>query len=91
MQASSKRISLVWIVLMTITCVSTWGMSKEGIPPAVATVAIFLLAAWKIRLVLAHFMELRNAPQRWRLLFEAWVILVTAAISGIYLQTAGSL
>lgn len=91
MQTSSKRISLVWIILMTITCVSTWGMSKEGISPAIATVAIFLLAAWKTRLVLGHFMELRNAPQRWRLLFEAWVILVTAAITGIYLQTAGTL
>ena len=75
---------------MTITCVSTWGVSREGVAPAIATVAIFLLAAWKTRLVLAHFMELRNAPQRWRLLFEAWVILVTAAIAGIYLQTAGT-
>ena len=90
MQSSSKRITLVWIVLMTITCISTWGVSRDGIPFAIATVAIFLLAALKTRLVLSHFMELRNAPQRWRLLFEAWVILVTAAIAGIYLQTAGT-
>ena len=90
MQSSSKRITLVWIVLMTITCISTWGVSRDGIPLAIATVAIFLLAALKTRLVLSHFMELRNAPQRWRLLFEAWVILVTAAIAGIYLQTAGT-
>jgi heme/copper-type cytochrome/quinol oxidase subunit 4 len=85
-----KRISQVWIVLMAITCVSTWGMSKEAILPAAATTAIFLLAALKARLVLMHFMELRNAPPQWRLLFEAWVIVITAAITGIYLQTAGT-
>lgn len=90
MEHSSKRITLVWIGLMLITCVSTWGISKNAIPPAVATVAIVLLAAFKTRLVLAHFMELRAAPQAWRLLFEAWVILVAAAIAGIYLRTAGA-
>lgn len=84
-----KRVSLVWIALMAITCVSTWGMSKEAILPAVATAAIFLLAALKARLVLMHFMELRSAPAQWRLLFEAWVIVITAAITGIYLQTSG--
>ncbi|MDB5978188.1 MAG: hypothetical protein JWR07_4948 [Nevskia sp.] len=86
MQHSVKRITLAWIVLMTITCVSTWGMSIPAIVPDAATVGIFLLAAMKARLVLCHFMELRHAPPRWRLLFEAWVILVTAAIAGIYLQ-----
>ena len=85
-----QRISLVWIVLMTVTCVSTWGMSRDAFLPAAATVTIFLIAALKARLVLGHFMELRHAPRGWRLLFEAWVILITAAITGIYLQAPGS-
>jgi len=85
-----KRITLVWLFLMAVTCVSTWGMSRDAILPATATVAIFLIAALKARLVLAHFMELRQAPTRWRLLFEAWVILVTAAITGIYLGAPGA-
>ena len=72
--------TLVWLFLMLATCVTTWGLSKDQFSASVATLAIILIAAIKIRLVLLHFMELRHAPLPWRLLMEAWVLLVTGAI-----------
>jgi heme/copper-type cytochrome/quinol oxidase subunit 4 len=82
-----KPVSLVWLVLMLATCVTTWGLSKDAFSPGVAVVTIFLIAAFKVRLVLRHFMELRHAPLAWRLVFEAWVVISTAAVLGIYLQS----
>lgn len=82
-----KPASLVWLLLMMATCITTWGLSKDGVSPIVGTVAIFLIAAFKVRLVLLHFMELRHAPLPLRLLFEAWALVATAAILGVYLQT----
>ena len=82
-----KPASLVWLFLMTATCITTWGLSKDQFTASVATLAIILIAAIKIRLVLLHFMELRHAPLPWRLLMEAWVLLVTGAIAGFYLHS----
>ena len=79
--------TMVWLFLMAATIATTWWLSKDGFSPLVGTVAIFAIAAFKVRLVLLHFMELKSAPLPWRLIFEAWVLLATAAIIGIYLST----
>lgn len=84
----TKPATLVWLFLMAATCVTTWGLSKDQFTASVATLSIILIAAIKIRLVLLHFMELRHAPLPWRLLLEAWVLVVTGAIAGFYLHTA---
>lgn len=77
----------IWLILMVATCATTWWLSKDSVSAEVGTVAIVLIAAFKIRFVLLHFMELRHAPTPWRLIFEAWVLIATAAILGFYLQT----
>lgn len=77
----------VWLFLMLATIATTWWLSKDSVAPVIGTVAIVAIAAFKVRLVLLHFMELRGAPRPWRLIFEAWVLIVTAAIVGIYLAT----
>jgi hypothetical protein len=87
MTVPRKPASLAWMVLMLATCITTWGLSTDAFLPTVATLGTFLIAAFKARLVLLHFMELRHAPLPWRLLMEAWVVATTAAILGIYLQT----
>lgn len=76
--------SRVWLVLMLATLITTWGLSKDGFSPAIATPAIFLIAAFKVRLVLLHFMELRHAPLLLRLAFEVWLAVVTAAVIALY-------
>ena len=79
--------SLVWLVLMLATCITTWWLPKGTAATAATTVLILLIAAIKIRLVLMHFMELRHAPIRWRLLFEAWVVVVTIVLVSLYLTS----
>lgn len=91
MELLRRPVTLVWLVLMLATVATTWWLSKDWFSPLVGTVAIFLIAAFKVRLVLLYFMELRHAPLPWRLLFEAWVLVATAAVLGIYLQTLAQL
>lgn len=83
-----KPVSIVWIVLTVLTCTSTWMLSKDAFSPMASTVGIFLIAAFKVRLVMLHFMELRDAPTVPRLLFETWILAATALILGLYLATA---
>lgn len=83
----SRTATRVWLLLMLATVVTTWVLSKDAIAARIGTIAIFVIAAYKVRLVLLHFMELRTAPLPLRLVFEAWVLVVTAAVIGIYLQT----
>lgn len=75
----------VWLLLMAATILTTWILTKDGLPARMATVAIVVIAAIKVRLVLLHFMELRHAPLPLRLVFEAWTLAVTGAIVALYL------
>ena len=77
----------VWLVLMLATVVTTWVLSKDVVAVRVGTVAIIAIAAYKVRLVLLHFMELRHAPVPLRVVFETWVLVVATAMIGLYLAT----
>ena len=85
METLRKPATAIWAVLMLATCASTWWLSKDLVLPTVATAAIIIIAAVKIRLVLMHFMELRTAPLPWRLVFEIWLAAITCLIVGLYL------
>lgn len=78
--------SVVWMVLMVATIVTTWGLAKDNFDPKWSTAAIFVIAAIKVRMVLLHFMELKHAPTPLRLVFEAWVAVVTLGVVGVYLM-----
>jgi heme/copper-type cytochrome/quinol oxidase subunit 4 len=82
-----ERVTMVWLGLMVLTCVTTWGLSKDLFSPAVAVVGIFIIAAVKVRYVILDFMELRNAPIPVRVAFEAWPVVVAATILGFWLVT----
>ncbi len=77
--------SLVWLVLMLATCATTWWLSKDGVSAVVGTIAILLIAMIKIRLVVMHFMEVRHAPRKWRLIYEVWLAVVTTVLIAVYL------
>ncbi len=79
---------MVWMALMLATIATTWWLSKDIVAARVATVVTFLIAAFKVRMVLLYFMELKHAPSIVRWIFEAWVLVATGAVIGIYLQTA---
>lgn len=82
-----KPVSVVWVVLMVLTCASTWMLSKDAFAPTVATVGIFCIAAFKVRLVMLHFMELKNAPIMLKIVFESWILAATVVILGFYVAT----
>jgi len=80
-----KPVSIVWAALMLATCASTWLLSKNSVTPEVATVAIMLIAAVKVRLVMRRFREVRRAPLALRFICDGWLLAVTALITTVYL------
>ena len=85
MELIRKPVSIVWAALMLATCASTWLLSKNSVTPEVATVAIMVVAAVKVRLVIWRFMEVRRAPLALRLVCNGWLLAVTALIMTVYL------
>lgn len=85
MELLRQPVSIVWAALMLATCASTWLLSKNSVTPEVATVAIVLVAAVKVRLVIGYFMEVRRAPLSLRLVCDVWLLAVTALIVTVYL------
>jgi len=84
MRLMRERATMVWLGLMTATCVSTWGLSRDALRPSVAMVGIFLLAAVKVHYVMLDFMELRGAPVPARLFFQLWIVAVIGLILGFW-------
>lgn len=87
MSVVRERVTWVWLGMIALTCVTTWGLSKELLSPAVAVAGLFVIAAVKVRYVVLDFMELRNAPVQVRVFFEAWPFVVCAVILGFWFAT----
>jgi Prokaryotic Cytochrome C oxidase subunit IV len=85
MDRHEKRLALWWLVLVTLTVVSL-----EGAPAlsnkALFTVALFIIAFIKVRIVVREFMEVRGAPLALRMVLDLWGVAVCAAL--IYLVAA---
>jgi heme/copper-type cytochrome/quinol oxidase subunit 4 len=80
-----KPVTIVWAALMLATVATTWLLSGNSVTPAVATVAIMVIAAVKVRLVMSHFMEVRRAPLALRFVCDGWLLAVTTLILTVYL------
>ena len=87
MSVLRERVTVVWLGLMVLTCVTTWGLSKDLFIPAVGVVGIFSIAAIKVSYVMLDFMELRYAPIAVRSAFQAWPVIVAAMILGFWFAT----
>ncbi len=80
MSTLHQRVTKVWLALVVLTALTTWGLSKDLFSPAAAVIGIFLIAAMKVRFVMLDFMELRHAPVRVRVAFQGWIVVVVALI-----------
>jgi heme/copper-type cytochrome/quinol oxidase subunit 4 len=87
MSVLRERVTMVWLGLMMLTCVTTWGLSKDLFTPTVGVVGIFVIAAVKVTYVMLDFMELRDAPIPVRVAFQAWPLIVAAMILGFWFAT----
>ena len=80
-----EPVTVVWSALMLATITSTWLLSNNSVTPEVATVAIVLIAALKMRFVIRHFMEVRRAPLVLQFVCDGWLLAVTTLILTVYL------
>ena len=83
--ATSRRVTMVWLVLLAFTCGSSLVGAEMGAGSASATAIIIALALFKVRLIGIHFMEVRVAPAPLRLLFEGYVLVVYATLTALTL------
>ena len=77
-----------WGALVMATLV-VFALIENDAPARLATVAIVLIAGFKVRLVFLHFMELARGAMPWRMVAEIWVLAVTALILSAYLLAPG--
>jgi len=87
MSVLRERVTWVWLGLMVLTCVTTWGLSKNLFDPTVAVVGVFMIAGVKVSYVMLDFMELRHAPLPARAAFQVWPALVVVMILVFWFAT----
>jgi hypothetical protein len=79
---ASRRITLVWILLLALTFGSfTIGIEQGSGFAAQAALIIIGIALFKVRLIGLHFMDLRTAIVPLRMMFEGYVIAVFTALA----------
>ncbi len=71
----------IWVglILVGLTLISVYVHDSEVGGSAWLLPLLFLVAGIKARIVILHFMDIRNAEKSWRIAFEAWVIVTTVA------------
>jgi heme/copper-type cytochrome/quinol oxidase subunit 4 len=72
-----------WTILV-IAALASWLLTERNQAVCIGTSLVMLIAAFKVRLVIAHFMELRFKPRPWRIVFELWTLAITTIILGGY-------
>ncbi len=82
----SLTVTRAWLALVLATLV-VFALIENDAPARIATIAIVLIAAFKVRLVFLYFMELASGAMPWRLVAEVWVAVVACLILGAYLLT----
>ncbi|WP_221793812.1 cytochrome C oxidase subunit IV family protein [Aquisediminimonas sediminicola] len=73
----------VWALLVAVTLIS-WVLTEDSDAVRFGATAVILIAAFKINMVIGHFMELQWTPRPFRIVLSLWLILVTTIIIGCY-------
>jgi hypothetical protein len=73
----------VWAILVAASLLS-WFLKGDAVSARVGATAVILIAAFKINLVVSHFMELKWQPRPFRFIVTGWLALVTLIIIGGY-------
>lgn len=87
--------TIVWLILAGVTVFSWWlgtdhGTGTEVRPHVDISTGVILLSLVKVRLILFHFMEVREAPWPLKRICDAWIVVVGLVLIGLYrLATPG--
>ncbi|MDB5713958.1 MAG: hypothetical protein JWO15_1355 [Sphingomonadales bacterium] len=84
MALSERRLTLIWSVLAIATLASFGTANLKG-AGGFGFALIMLVAAFKARLIVSNFMELKVAPRPWRLAFDCLIGVSAALIIGLHL------
>lgn len=74
--------AIIWALLVIATLFSFEAVSFASLHQHALTIAM-IFACLKAHLIAQYFMELRDAPKPWAILFNALFIVATLAIAGI--------
>lgn len=83
-----SRVTAVWALLIIATTLS-WqlGHGAGFDDTRQAGAAILVVTFIKVRLVMRDFMEIRHAPRWMKLIGDAWIVLITVLLVGLFLKT----
>ncbi len=73
----------VWALLVAATSAS-WLVTEDARAVKIGATLVILIAAFKINMVIAYFMELKWQPRPFRIIVTGWLALVTTTIIGGY-------
>jgi cytochrome c oxidase subunit IV len=71
----------VWLLLFVATLIS-WFVTEDVEAARWGSTAVILIAAFKINMVIAHFMELNWQPAPYRIVLSGWILVVSTIIIG---------
>ncbi|MDB5976512.1 MAG: hypothetical protein JWR07_3272 [Nevskia sp.] len=74
--------TITWIMLIAAT-LGSFASAEFLSQRSVSVAAILLVAAFKVRLILHQFMDLRSAPFSWRATFDVWLAGCAVMIFGL--------
>jgi hypothetical protein len=88
MRGLPGRISVTWFALVAAT-LGLACLSEHSARGRVVVPLLTFIAAFKVRLVFLHFMELSITRPPWRYIFEGWILVCALLIAGLYLYAPG--
>ncbi len=84
------KATLIYLCLVFLTIFSWWladGYTPENLNTyKYVSIGLLLVACFKVRLVIMHFMEISTAPLLLRAIFEIWVVVVATVTISLYLS-----
>jgi heme/copper-type cytochrome/quinol oxidase subunit 4 len=89
MNTAGLAITRAWFALVALS-VLVFALIEGEAPARVATIAIVVIAVFKVRLVFLYFMELAAGAMPWRRVATIWMTAVLAILIGLYTYSAGA-
>ena len=82
--AAFRSITMVWMLLLAVTLLS-WilGSEAHAYHGIAITLTVLVIAFFKMRMILFHFMEVRCAPLVLRIVCDVWLIVVCSALIAV--------
>lgn len=80
----------VWLFLVLATLTTGWLADHHGLAGQWTVAVVMLVAACKARAVILYYMEVKYAPVKLKLVFEAWVLTASGLILALWFLQSGT-